>query len=109
MFSDAEMEETSNARCAKVGIRDHGAVPGLRQGDGKVRGRRGLAFAWQGTRNQDHLWWMISPREQDGRSQGAKGFRHLRFRKMLSGQLDSHFVAICGRALQQPALLSMPV
>src|SRR6266850_597010 len=109
VFPAAQVEETPDARLAQVGVYEDGAIAQLRQRYGKIRSRGRLAFAWQGTGNQNDLRRMIGLGEQDRGPQRTKRFRHLRFWQMLSDKLDALVVAVRGNTLEEPLLLGGPV
>src|ERR1700687_3732229 len=89
IFPAAQVEKTSDTRLAQVGVQEDGAIAQLRQCHGKVRSSGRLTFTRQGTSNQNDLWGMIGLGEQERGSQRAERFRHLRFRQMLSDELDA--------------------
>src|SRR4029077_13977884 len=66
ILSAAQIEETSDAGLAQVGINQQSAVAKLRESHGKIGGSGGFAFARQGAGDEDDLGRVIGLGKQQG-------------------------------------------
>ncbi len=74
IFSASKIQQSADARLAKVRVHQHSFVTELSQRDGEVRCRRCLTFPGKCASYENHLWWLVGLRQEQGSAQGAERF-----------------------------------
>src|SRR5215469_13067423 len=93
-------QQSSDTGFAQITIEDNSIVSELRQGNGEVGSCSGFPFARESARHENDLRWMTRLREQKRGSKRTKGFRHLRFGKVMGDQFHSLLGPIACSALE---------